>query len=271
MTPTSKNHLASHQSKWQVSPRSPALNQFGYLASSLTLSEREAAQAAVINYMQEARNRRFAIDGMHLSSGYCQDPETNERQYFEWNRRRYPDPEGMGKILETDEHCQVIINIKPWLLDSHPQCEQVAKQGAFVRAGKDVAERPDLCGPAEQSNTWYWSASMGQTLQGSYFDFSSEVGTSEWQRLVRQGVLAQNITGPWINNNEYSNLTDDTERFSVTTLVALRVNTGPVPSCSWRGAVKLSGIAASLSTAGSVHRLHSGCTINVRRICCAVW
>ncbi|CAO1637203.1 unnamed protein product [Parajaminaea phylloscopi] len=214
VSPASTGPAADRGTGWQASPVLPALNQFGYLASSLTLSEREDAQAAVTEYVAEARRRRFPIDGMHLSSGYCQDEQTGERHYFHWNKHRYPSPAAMGKHLEQEQHCQVVINVKPWLLETHPQYADVASRGAFIRAAEDATDCADRCGSQGQCATWHWSSSMGQTLQGSYFDYSSRPGRAEWQRLVRESVLDNEITGVWIDNNEYSTLLDDKARFA---------------------------------------------------------
>ncbi|CEH11850.1 alpha-glucosidase [Ceraceosorus bombacis] len=210
--------------RWQASPHLPPLSQFGYLASSLTLSERSDAQAAVIDYVAQTRARGFPIDGMHLSSGYCQDAVSGDRNYFTWDRSKYPDPEAMGKELEQGQSCQLIINVKPWLLESHPWYDEAAREGAFVRAAPDA--RPleggsaptdaDRCGPhhTHPARTLHWSVNMGDTGKGSYFDFSSVQGCQSWQRMMQRGVLDNNITGLWIDNNEFSTLVDDDEELA---------------------------------------------------------
>lgn len=215
VSPPTQTKAGSKCDGWQASSTLPALNQFGYLASSLTLSERADAQTAVIEYVREARQRGFAIDGMHLSSGYCQDEKSGERQYFYWNRHRYPDPRALGQLLEGLESCQLIINVKPWLLETHPSFASVASAGGFVRAALDALEPvpdADRCGAQGNSRTWHWSTAMGQTGRGSFFDFSSRAGIAKWKQLLKSGVLANAITGVWIDNNEMSTLIDDGER-----------------------------------------------------------
>lgn len=49
---------------WQASPTLPPLSQFGYLASSLTLSERADAQDAVIEYV------RTCVSALRVSEGH---------------------------------------------------------------------------------------------------------------------------------------------------------------------------------------------------------
>lgn len=215
VTPQSPSRASgSTAQQWRASPNLPPLSQFGYLASSLTLSERQDAQAAVVEYVREARAKHFAIDGMHLSSGYCQDPQTGERHYFQWNEKRYPDPKGMADQLERVDECGLIINVKPWLLESHPLYEQMAKRDAFVRAAPDAQADRERAGLQGQSRTWHWSTSMGQTGRGSYFDFSSQAGGEAWRELLRIGVVEKGISGVWIDNNEMSTLVDDADEMN---------------------------------------------------------
>ncbi len=180
----------------------------------MTLSERDDAQAAVEEYVIETRAHGFPVDGMHLSSGYCLDEQTGERMYFVWNKRKYPDPPGMGKKLEKDLGCHLIINVKPWLLEGHIWYQDAALSGAFVQAAKDAieAQETDKVGMHNVSRTFHWSTSMGQTAKGSHFDFSSEGGAAFWRKMIKEGVSASGITGLWIDNNEYSTLIDDAER-----------------------------------------------------------
>ena len=176
---------------------------------------------AVVEYVQEARRQGFPIDSMHLSSGYAVDSQTGERNYFTWDPTKYPDPAALGRRLEGDLHCTVIINVKPWLLETHAFYAAVANEAAFVRAAPDArseraGEAPqdtDRCGAyaSQPARTMHWSKGMGVTGKGSYFDFSSHAGCREWQRLMDMGVLANNITGVWIDNNEFSSLIDDEE------------------------------------------------------------
>ena len=199
---------------WQASPTLPRLSSFGYLASSMTLSERDDAQQAVEEYVIETRQNGFPVDGMHLSSGYCLDPESEERMYFVWNKQKYPDPLGLGRKLEQDLNCHLIINVKPWLLEGHIWYKEAAQAGAFVQASQDALASQDTDRSAlnKSSRTYHWSTSMGQTNSGSHFDFSAKAGSQFWQKMIKDGVNANGITGIWIDNNEYSTLVDDAER-----------------------------------------------------------
>lgn len=60
------------KSVFAASPTLPPLSQFGYLASSLALSAERHAQAAVIQFLKDCRAHGFPVDGLYLSSGWCQ-------------------------------------------------------------------------------------------------------------------------------------------------------------------------------------------------------
>lgn len=147
------------------------------------------------------------------------DAETGERKYFYWDKQKYPDPKAMGELLEKRLACKVIINVKPWLLESHPYYEQTAQSGAFIRAAPDArpvsaGARPadeDRCGShaSVPSRTLHWARGMGDTGKGSYLDYSSLAGSQAWATFIRHGVLANNITGIWDDNNEFSSTIDD--------------------------------------------------------------
>ncbi|PRP78004.1 polyamine transporter 3, partial [Planoprotostelium fungivorum] len=209
VTPHSTGPMGSPKDGWQTSPTLPNLSQFGYLASSLTLSERKDAQTAVSEYIVETRQHGFPVDGMHLSSGYCVDEKSQERNYFVWNREKYPDPSEMGRKMEEEMSCQLIINVKPWLLDGHPWYTSTSTQRAFVRSPPDALDDSDRCGHNGEAKTIHWSANMGETAKGSYIDFSSTEGDQAWRGFLREGVMRHHITGVWIDNNEFSTLYDD--------------------------------------------------------------
>lgn len=61
VTPHCPGVAGNPRDHWQASSVLPHLNQFGYLASSLTLSERHDAQNAVIEYVSTTLRARFFL------------------------------------------------------------------------------------------------------------------------------------------------------------------------------------------------------------------
>ncbi|KAJ6594391.1 glycosyl hydrolases family 31-domain-containing protein [Mycena capillaripes] len=198
---------AGSTSTFAASPSLPPLSQFGYLSSSLALSAEPHAQEAVIQFLKDCRTNGFPVDGLYLSSGWCQDEETGNRNYFVWNRTRYPSPADLGRIVEKELGVQFITNIKPWLLAAHPRYSAALERGAFVRPAPDAEDG------ATAATSWVWAAGFASHKPGSYFDYSSRAGCDFWGEQIRTELLANGLTGMWIDNNEISGLMDDEERF----------------------------------------------------------
>ncbi|KAF7321974.1 Glycosyl hydrolases family 31-domain-containing protein [Mycena kentingensis (nom. inval.)] len=193
-----------------ASPTLPPLSQFGYLSSSLGLSADPKAQSAVIGFLEECRKYRFPVDGLHLSSGWCQDVVTNDRNYFVWNRERYPDPAALGRIVEQEFGVQLIVNVKPWLLAQHPKYEDARARGAFIQPAPDA----DPVSKAKNAAmSWVWAVGFASHKPGSYFDYSTEAASAWWGEQIRLELLANGLTGLWIDNNEMAGMFDDEERF----------------------------------------------------------
>ncbi|KAG9127037.1 hypothetical protein FRC07_000922 [Ceratobasidium sp. 392] len=200
---------APNGSSWRASLTLPPRSQFGYLASSLALAAEPHAQDAVLDFAKTCRAKGFPIDALHLSSGWCQNPETDNRHYFVWNRQRYPDPRALGAALEHDMGIRIIANIKAWLLDDHPLYDEALGTGAYVQAASDGKD----AGQSRPAKSILWSGPPGAHMHGSYLDFSSKGGAQWWSQHIKQDLIGMNVTGMWIDNNEYSGLVDDDEGY----------------------------------------------------------
>ncbi|KAM0786221.1 hypothetical protein ACM66B_007024 [Microbotryomycetes sp. NB124-2] len=241
-----------------TSPSLPPLSQFGYLASSLSLAAEPKAQESIIEFVKRSRLEGFAIDGLYLSSGWCQNEETDNRHYFSWNRSRYPDPVALGRIIEKDLKVQTIVNIKPWLLTDHPFYESAIEQhksspgGIFVKCAKDrLEEMPD----GAQVNL-VWTSGFAAHGPGSYFDYSSKGGTEWWIRAIQEQLLANGLTGMWIDNNEMAGMVDDEARFAgdlgmYDANVAGEVGTNVEKRAGWgQGETRLGSVGKAIQTMG---------------------
>ncbi|QRV77708.1 glycoside hydrolase family 31 protein [Ceratobasidium sp. AG-Ba] len=201
---------ASNESKWRASSTLPPLSQFGYLASSLALAEEPHAQNAVLDFVKTCRAKGFPIDALHLSSGWCQHPETDNRHYFVWNRNRYPDPRALGTALENDMNVRIIANIKAWLLDDHPLYDEALKMKAYVHSASIGGDHSKIV-PAKSI---LWAGPPGTHMYGTYLDFSAKGGAEWWSQHIKKDLIGMNVTGMWIDNNEYSGLVDDDEGYA---------------------------------------------------------
>ncbi|KAG8729445.1 hypothetical protein FRC12_020968 [Ceratobasidium sp. 428] len=203
------NQTPNDNSIWRASLNLPPRSQLGYLASSLALAAEPHAQDAVLDFVKTCRTKGFPIDALHLSSGWCQHPKTDNRHYFVWNRQRYPHPRALGATLENDMGIRIIANIKPWLLDDHPLYDEALGMDVYVQAVSDT----NNAGQNKPAKSILWSGPPGAHMYGSYLDFSSKGGARWWSQHIKQDLVGMNVTGMWIDNNEYSGLMDDDEGY----------------------------------------------------------
>ena len=56
----------------------------------------------------------------------------NLRYVFNWNKKRFPDPEGFFREMHA-RGINVIPNLKPGILKRHPYMDLFEEQGVFIR------------------------------------------------------------------------------------------------------------------------------------------
>ncbi|KAJ3387862.1 hypothetical protein HDU92_001750 [Lobulomyces angularis] len=167
----------------------PPRYSFGYLASSMGYAESENAQEMLINFSKSLKFYDIPCDLLYLSSGYTVDKKNGARNVFTWNHDRFSDP----KKFFSELNLKVVANIKPWLLDCHPDYGTVKTRRGFLMKEDNV----------ENSTTRLWSAGEGATGKGSYLDFTSISAREYWKEGVTN-LLKLGCEGIWNDNNEYS-------------------------------------------------------------------
>ncbi|MFN8531530.1 MAG: glycoside hydrolase family 31 protein [Anaerolineae bacterium] len=170
---------------------------FGYLGSTMKYTEAENAQEQLKQFVDDCKTHDIPCSMFHLSSGYTTDPQ-GRRNVFTWNRQRIPDPAAMVQYFH-DAGIKVAPNIKPHLLTTHPNFEEVEQIGGFIRD-------PDTEEPAL---TMMWSAGGGESAYGAYIDFTSKAGFNWWKTKIKEQLLAYGIDAIWNDNNEFELWDDD--------------------------------------------------------------
>jgi alpha-glucosidase len=135
------------------------------------------------DFVRECQSNRIPCDMFHLSSGYSMSNE-GRRWVFHWNRTRIPEPPAIADTFHKGG-MKVCANIKPCLLDSHPEYTEAKREGVFLEDEKG----PHLAK--------FWGG------DGSYIDFTSEKGYRWWKEHVRKQILENGIDSTWNDNNEY--------------------------------------------------------------------
>ncbi|WP_127957877.1 TIM-barrel domain-containing protein [Serratia microhaemolytica] len=156
----------------------------GYSGSTMHYTDAADAQQQLQQFIKLCHQHRIPCDSFQLSSGYT---SINDKRYvFNWNYDKVPQP----KMLTEAFHqagLKLAANIKPCLLQDHPQYQQVAQQGLFISDSQhDQPER-----------SIFWDD------EGSHLDFTNPATVRWWQQGVTQQLLQMGIDATWNDNNEY--------------------------------------------------------------------
>jgi hypothetical protein len=122
-------------------------------------------------------------------AGLSADEITDDRNYFSWNLSRYPSPSDFGHTVETELEVQVVVNMKPWLLETHPMLQSAEDVGAFVRAPGDALGDEERASKGGSQKDWVWSSGFAAHAPGRYFDYSESMWVSRSTTLL---ILAGN-------------------------------------------------------------------------------
>ncbi|MEO9529947.1 glycoside hydrolase family 31 protein [Roseibium sp.] len=156
----------------------------GYSGSTMAYTDSDNAQERLMEFLDKLSDEQMPCDSFQLSSGYT---AIGARRYvFHWNTDRFPDAEAMTKAYRQ-AGIHLIANIKPVLLDDHPQYRDVQQAGLFIRDSET--------GSPEQSPFWDGT--------GSHLDFTNPDAVTWWQTNLHDQLFAKGIHCTWNDNNEY--------------------------------------------------------------------
>ena len=164
-------------------PGMPPRWSLGYLASGMAYADAEDPERALLEFADRCRSEGVPCDGMHLSSGYTL--RDGRRYVFAWSDR-IADPARLVAGL-AERGLRVVANVKPGLLDDHPDYAGLAERGAFLRARDGRPWTGD-----------FWGG------QGSFLDFTNAAARRYWRERVTDRLLKNGIAGIWNDNNEFA-------------------------------------------------------------------
>ncbi len=155
----------------------------GYSGSTMTYTDAPNAQERMGEFIAGVSRHDIPCESFHLSSGYT---SIGDRRYvFHWNRDKFPDVEGFVRGY-TEAGVELVPNIKPALLVTHPRYAELAAKGWFV---SDADGDPIVC--------QFWDE------VGSYVDFTNPDAAAWWRGQVTEQLLAYGVRSTWNDNNEY--------------------------------------------------------------------
>jgi alpha-glucosidase len=162
------------------------LASLGYMGSTMYYTELDSnADQAIIDFVDTCKKNGIPCDGFFLSSGYTSGSD-QKRYVFNWNKKRFPDPE---RFIQALKQRGVLLapNIKPGMLLTHPLMKDFEAGNAFVKT-------PDKTGNEVDQ---YWGG------DAHFIDFTSEDGRNTWNKFMTKSLLSKGITSIWNDNNEY--------------------------------------------------------------------
>lgn len=163
----------------------------GYANTAMSLTDAPDAQARLSTFIEDAARHDVPISAFHFGSGYS---SRGKRRYvFTWNREKFPDPRALvAQFLRSN--IRLVANVKPCLLDDHPDYAKVAGMRAFV----------NHAGSGAPCVGQFWDG------EGAHVDFTNSEGVSWWKESLRKQLLDYGILG-WNDNNEYEIWDEDGE------------------------------------------------------------
>ncbi|KAI1100534.1 glycoside hydrolase family 31 protein [Jackrogersella minutella] len=172
----------------------------GYVGGGMKYSMTDNPRGCdnVLDFIKNSEKHGMPCSAFQMSSGYTvAETEPKTRNVFTWNRHRFPDPRAFTR--EAHEHgVRLLANVKPYVLASHPEYEELSRTGAFFKEAKTLVT----------AVARLWSAGGGENGEGSHLDFTSKAGYNWWYNGVK-ALKEVGIDAMWNDNNEYNTPNDD--------------------------------------------------------------
>ena len=154
----------------------------GFAQTAMAIADSPDAQARIEAFIETCATEQVPVSAFHFGSGYTSIGP--KRYVFNWNRDKFPDPEGLMRRFHA-AGMKVVANLKPCLLDDHPRYAEARDAHAFVEAnGQPLLAQ-------------FWDG------QGAHIDFTAPAGVTWWQKGMETAVLGTGIDVGWNDNNEY--------------------------------------------------------------------
>lgn len=170
----------------------PTKQSLGYCCSTMYYAELEKnCDEEIYKVVEKHEKEGIPLDNFWLASGYSSGEEDNLRYVFNWNHRRFPEPETFFAEMNR-RGINVIPNLKPGILKRHPYIRQFEENDVFIK-------NPD-------GNGAYYGRWWGGT--GRFFDFTGEAGRNTWKELLKENILKKGTKTVWNDNCEMDGVED---------------------------------------------------------------
>ena len=170
----------------------PTKQSLGYCASTMYYAELEKdCDREIYKVIDKHLREQIWIDNFWLASGYSSGEQDGLRYTFNWNYRRFPNPEEFFERMNA-LGINVICNLKPGVLKNHPYARYYEERGAFIRTSD---------GKADATGRW-WGG------EGRFIDFTGPAGREAWKALLEENILRKGTKTVWNDNCEMDGIED---------------------------------------------------------------
>ena len=170
----------------------PTKQSLGFCASTMYYAELEQdCDQEIYKVIDKHLQEKIYIDNFWLASGYSAGEEDGLRYTFNWNRKRFPDPEEFFRQMNA-RGINVICNLKPGVLKHHPCAGFYEERDAFIKT-------PDRSG--DYYGRW-WGG------EGRFIDFTGPAGRNAWKQLLKETILDKGARTVWNDNCEMDGVED---------------------------------------------------------------
>lgn len=170
----------------------PTKQSLGYCASTMYYAElEENCDREIYKVIEKHRKENIYIDNFWLASGYSSGEDDGLRYTFNWNHKRFPNPEEFFEKMNA-MGINVICNLKPGVLKNHPYADYYKQRDAFIKT-------PD--GSDDYYGRW-WGG------KGRFIDFTGPAGRDAWKHLLVENILRKGTKTVWNDNCEMDGIED---------------------------------------------------------------
>lgn len=174
----------------------PTKQSLGFCASTMYYAELEKdCDQEIYKVIDKHLQEKIYIDNFWLASGYSAGEDDGLRYTFNWNYRRFPNPEEFFQKMNA-KGINVICNLKPGVLKNHPYAQFYTDRNAYIRT-------PD--GKGDYYGRW-WGG------EGRFIDFTGPAGRDAWKQLLKETILNKGAKTVWNDNCEMDGIEDRNAR-----------------------------------------------------------
>ena len=156
---------------------------FKYCGSTMEYTDAPDTDRMLRSFIECCEKEKIEAGGFYLSSGYTQIGD--QRCVFHWNRDKIPDPKNLSDHFRK-HGLEIIPNVKPAFLTTHPMYEMIAKNGWFLHYKDGTPARFP-----------FWGGFA------SYLDFTNQGAYDFWKSCIREHLVRYGYRNIWNDNNEY--------------------------------------------------------------------